>query len=226
MATYTIELYKAIDLSPDGDIGLKSYPIWEESYRETLNQKIINHYHSQEIGLETLDMFRFAMKRRMAEIMPFYNELYKTTIRDIDPLSTIDIHTVTAGTSNSESTGESESTTATENTSGSRAVNSQAPQVQLSGQGDYATSAADTNSNSNASGTGGETSTSSNNDETTNDSHTSGYQGIPGDLLMSFRDSLLNIDLMIIGELTDLFMMVWGNSDSYTPYPFTNLYSI
>lgn len=226
MATYTMELYRAVEVSPDGDIGLNQYQIWDENYRSQLNSKIINHYHNREIGLETVDMFRFAMRRRMAEIMPFYNDLYKTTKLDFDPLSTIDIKTLNNGVSTSESTGTSVSETNTTNTSGSRAVNSQMPQNMLSGQGDYATSAADTNSQSSGGGTGQDTSEAATTDNTTNDSRTSGYQGVASDLVMRYRDSLLNVDLMIVGELSDLFMMVWGNADSYTPQHFTRLDSL
>jgi hypothetical protein len=36
------------------DIGLDDYPIFQEAYRETLNNKIIRHYYTREIGAETV----------------------------------------------------------------------------------------------------------------------------------------------------------------------------
>lgn len=226
MATYTMELYKAIEVSPEGNIGLDLYPIWDEEYRETLNQKIIDHYHSREIGLETVDMFRFAVRRRMSEVMPYYNDLYGTTRLNFDPLSTVDIRTISTGATETEAETQSKSESESNNKSNSRAVNSNMPQTMLSGRGDYATSAADTNSESNATGTGEDTATNTTKSENDNESHTTGYQGAASDLVQRYRDTLLNIDLMVINELSDLFMMVWGNSDEYTPYPFTRFDAI
>lgn len=223
MPNFTMELFRAIELSPNGDIGLNDYSIFDETYRETLNKKITEHYWMREIGHETLDMFRFAMRRRMNEIMPVYNKLYMSEQLIFDPLVTMDIRTVTSGSSNMESEGHSDSTTASENSSGSRAVQSQTPQVPLSGNGDYATSAADTTSKTAAGGTGSENSESATTEESSGESHVTGYQGSPASLLMEYRRSLMNIDVLIIDELSDLFMGVWDSGDDYMPYPFTNL---
>lgn len=226
MATYTMELYKAIEVSPEGNIGLDLYPIWDEEYRESLNKKIIDHYHSREIGLETVDMFRFAVRRRMSEVMPYYNDLYGTTKLNFDPLSTVDIRTISTGNSEVEAETLSESENETSTKSNSRAVESSMPQNMLSGRGDYATGAADTNSENSGTGAGKDAGSSSTKSENDNESHTTGYQGVASDLVQRYRDTLLNIDLMVINELSDLFMMVWGNSDEYTPYPFTRFDAI
>lgn len=225
MATYTIELFKVVDIRK-GDIGLDSYQIWDNDYRETLNNKIIDHYHNREIGMETIDMFVFSLRRRMNEVMPFYNELYKTTQLDFDPLSTIDLHTISSSTSetDAESLNQSESETSTK--SNSRAVESTMPQNMLSGRGDYATGAADTNSENNGTGSGKDTGSTTSKSDNDGDSRTTGYQGVASDLIMRYRDTLLNIDLMVLNELSDLFMMVWGNSDEYSPYPFTRFDAI
>lgn len=222
MAEYTLELFEVIELA-DGDIGLNTYPIWDEAYREKLNSKIVNHYHNREIGVETVSMFRFAMSRRMAEVMPYYNDLYKTTQLQFDPLSTVDLRTISTGTSEAVSETESDSETSTKSGGTSRAVNSNLPQVQLSGRGDYATSAADTNSSTEGEGTSKENASATTRDERDSETHMSGYQGVASELVQRYRDTLLNIDLMVINELSDLFMMIWGNSDNYTPYPFTPL---
>lgn len=68
------------------DLGLQSYPIFEESYRAGLNQKIINHYYFREIGFETAGLFKNRLNQRMEEIMPYYNLLYKSALLDFDPL--------------------------------------------------------------------------------------------------------------------------------------------
>jgi hypothetical protein len=57
-------------------MGLKSYPIFDEEYRETLNQKILNRYMFNEIGFETPQRFIFELNTKMSIIMPYYNDLY------------------------------------------------------------------------------------------------------------------------------------------------------
>ena len=55
MSNYTVELRQLIQNGYD--IGLKDYPIFDESYRETLNNKIIMHYWMRERGAETAGLF-------------------------------------------------------------------------------------------------------------------------------------------------------------------------
>ena len=80
MSSYTVELRQLIQNGYD--IGLKDYPIFDESYRETLNNKIITHYWMREIGAETAGLFKLYLNRTMGEIMPYYNQLYKSTQLD------------------------------------------------------------------------------------------------------------------------------------------------
>lgn len=46
--------------------------------REQLNTKLLNHYKYREIGFETVGRFIDELEITMCEIMPRYNELYKT----------------------------------------------------------------------------------------------------------------------------------------------------
>lgn len=49
------------------------------------------------------------------------------------------------------------------------------------------------------------------NDDTDYTAHVYGYRGYnPSKSIMEYRKSLLNIDMMVIDELEDLFMMLWG----------------
>lgn len=68
--------------------NLYDYPIFSENYRETLNKKILQHFHFREIGFETADRFNYKLGVRMNEIMPYYNKLYETELIDFDPLIT------------------------------------------------------------------------------------------------------------------------------------------
>lgn len=72
-------------------LGLDSYPIYDESHRVELNTKICDHFYMREIGAETVPMFRLYLRRTMNEIMPYYNELYKSATYLTDPLGEIDM---------------------------------------------------------------------------------------------------------------------------------------
>lgn len=88
MATYTTELRTLIE---NGfDIGLTSYPIFDETYRQTLNAKIIEHYFFREIGFETAELFKRVINRTMHEIMPYYNQLYNSQLIEFDPMQNFD----------------------------------------------------------------------------------------------------------------------------------------
>ena len=221
MPSFTVELWRVIEFKPaemslDEWLGMNEYPIFETDYREGLNKKIRDHFMYQEIGHETVEQFRFSMRRKLNEIMPVYNELYKTTKKEFDPLSTIDIRTVSSGTQAQTSEGTTANETDSDINAVSRNVASSFPQVLLSGNKDYATSGADSNSQTKTTGNVSEESTSESNAITESDSRTSGYQGNPAQLLQAYRATILNVDMLVIAELDDLFMMVWNNGDSYT----------
>lgn len=97
MSKYTTELRYLIESG--FDIGLKDYPIFDENYREPLNQKIINHYYFREIGFETAELFKRYLNNTMNEIMPYYNQLFKSELLEFNPFYNVD-KTVTADKNN------------------------------------------------------------------------------------------------------------------------------
>lgn len=86
MANYTIELHKLLEMGYK--LPLDEYPIFDENHRATLNDKIISHYYFREIGQETPSRFSFNLRRKMNEIMPYYNQLYESEMIKYDPLFT------------------------------------------------------------------------------------------------------------------------------------------
>lgn len=88
MSKYTTELRYLIE--NDFDIGLKNYPIFDENYRTLLNQKIINHYYFREIAMETAELFKRYLNTTMNEIMPYYNQLYKSELLEFNPFYNVD----------------------------------------------------------------------------------------------------------------------------------------
>ena len=69
-----------------------SYPIFDENYRNTLETKIIKHFYTREIGLETYGLWKLKLDTKMNEIMPYYNKLYETELIKFNPLYDTDIH--------------------------------------------------------------------------------------------------------------------------------------
>lgn len=86
MSKYTTELRYIIESGYDLQ-ALKSYPIFDENYRQILNQYILNHFWLREIGAETVGEFDLFLTNTMNEIMPYYNGLFKMAMSEIDPLT-------------------------------------------------------------------------------------------------------------------------------------------
>jgi hypothetical protein len=210
MPTFTIRLKDAIEFEPN--IGLDEYPIFDEAYRPTLNKKILDHYWNQEIGQESISVFQLALKRKMNEIMPTYNQYYASERIKFDPMQTVKMNTLTATAS--KAVAAASSSTESESDAKSRAVAQEFPQVALAGNGDYASSAQDNISDTKATGTSTEDSTNSQDGTISGD--VAGYSGVSSRLLMEFRQSFVNVDMMIITELDELFMQVWNNGDEYS----------
>lgn len=253
------------------DLGMKNYPIFDESYREHLNNKIVSHYMFQEIGFETPELFKMYLNTRLNEIMPYYNQLYKseqlkfepfenvnkTTIMDRDVIGNLknvqdstDNRTYTE-TKNTDTTGENDGTS---DTNGNRTDNtttennnlnitSDTPQDLISFldiTNDKYASGADRGQSTNNSNL---TSIYNENNITHNEAHGNEHTTINGtdnkignitgnqdnktaedytmnikgksegetysEMLLKYRQTFLNIDMQVINELQDLFMLIW-----------------
>ena len=236
-SNFTLRLGEIIaeGYNTDEKLHLDKYPIFDDSKRFELNHKILAHYAMREIGYETVEQFLFALGRRMIEIMPYYNKLYLSERLKFEPLLNMDVTSVQDNASESQSSAKSTSDESSEQTTtGSnegahkqRQVDSTTPDAVLSNNGDYASAVGDvdvkdkTTTEAKVSGVShGESSTDFANAKTIGNgtTHTSGYSGTSGAaLLQAYRDTLLNIDVMVILELQDLFMSVADSRDTYSP---------
>lgn len=221
MARFTLELYEVHRIE-NGNIGLDDYPIFDEDYRDALNQKIINHFWNREIGQETISQFRFNLRRKMHEIMPLYNQHYKLGLDTVDPLSTVGLKSIIVQDTTNETTGTSNTESGSE--SKARAIGSEFPQTMLSGNGDYASNGQDNVAETTATGTGVENSTQSQTGSVENEQ--TGFSGQRAMLILAARQALVNVDMMVINELQELFMLITSNADSYSGkrYPYYGLY--
>ena len=68
-----------------GGVFSFQYPIFDESYRPALETKIIRHYYTREICAETVGLWKLWLESRMNEIMPYYNQLYKSALLEFNP---------------------------------------------------------------------------------------------------------------------------------------------
>lgn len=190
MSKYTTELRYIIE--SEFDLGLKDYPIWDETHRNILNQKIFNHYKFREIGFETANLFKDRLNTRMNEIMPKYNKLYEL-MKDKDLTENKGIY--------EEIQNKSESTGVT--TSESKGRSSDTPMGKLDDvySEDYATTA-----NVGDATTDDKTTASGNSKR-----HLHGHDG--NTEYYKIYQALLkietNLDLLIINELESLFMSIW-----------------
>lgn len=248
MADYTLTLGNLIDRGFNTDeklhLSSKYYPIFDENYRAKLNEKIVAHYALREIGSETPQMFVFYLGRTMREQMDYFNQLYLSAQRKFDPFITSDIRQEMDSTSTNESSGKSSgeqsnkstanSTSDTKADNSSMTFNSEFPQTRIDDFKQFATSASQTDSLGNThtstqqDSTATATSTSNtdyahSSDKGNSTSHTIGTSGSQSQLLLDWRNTMLNVDMMVINSLEDLFMGMWGSGDNMTNVP--QLYS-
>ena len=202
MAKYTTTIRNLMD--NNFDFGLKDYPIFDNEYRELLNNKILMHYYMDEIGFETAGLFKVYLNNKMNEIMPYYNELYK---KQKDLLLNFD------KTTNLTETFTRDNTTDTNTASGSsKNVYQDTPMGSITQQDidnyDHASSqefnknqnTSSIEDNSNLTGKA----TSLENYIRTKTGNNGRLYGI--EILKMIKNNYMNIDEMVINELQDLFM--------------------
>lgn len=235
MATYTMRLGAAIEATGgtadrvngmthlrDTNIGLEHYPIFDEAHRDTLNSHIVDRYWNSEIAHETIPAFRLALSAHMNLHMPTFNEQYRAALVKYDPLRTVDMETTgesvaeqearTTGTSSSEAKGNSKA----------RNINSEFPQTMLAGDEDYASAGVDASSWSENSGSDSQEGVSDNKSRGESRSRSTGYSVYPAQLVRLRQDLVLNVDLLVVQSMQELFFGLWMNSDEYSGngYPY------
>lgn len=257
------------------------FPIYDESYRNVLETKIVRHFYTREIGAETVGRWKLFLEDRLNMIMPYYNKLYQSELIEFNPMYDVDLTTdhSKGNEGNAESQqnrtdniernrtygrkddytrdlsetndytrnlANSDQNTTTE-TEDSWSMYSDTPQGGITGleNNNYLTNATHNTANNSttSNGSGTQTGTSNNavkqtgtdsrtisdtddtsTEQTGNTNGTSKYtdtesylEHVKGKtsgvsyskLLEEYRDSFINIDNMIIGQLNDLFINLW-----------------
>lgn len=68
------------------------WPIFDEEYRVPLEKKILRYFYTREIGCETYGLWKLMLQNKLCEIMPYYNQLYKSELlmAGVNPLTDVD----------------------------------------------------------------------------------------------------------------------------------------
>lgn len=190
------------------DLGLQDYPIFDETYRATLNQKIVDHFYTREIGAETPPLFIFRLNRTLRERMPQINAVYEM-LAERSPLTTATSEQTSTGSGTNESSGLESTSSDAE----SRAYNSNTPQVSMVGKSEvdyYDTGAVNTAKNSGMSG-------STSQGKSSSETHSSATQsaGHVSELIAAWYDGYNNGDLLVFDALEPCFMQVYRPGYTY-----------
>ena len=176
-------------LTPTQVETIEEAGIWNKN---KLASKIVDHYLMEQIGFETMGLFKHKVKITMKEIMESKLPLIYSASIQYDPLVNVDFTETMARTIESEG-----------NSSGLN-VGSDTPQGQISKQsilqGDYATG---------TSASEGEAQNNSEENYTKTVKGNSGVSATAQRMVQQFRDNIRAIDYEIIKELEDLFMIIY-----------------
>lgn len=221
MSKYTITIKNLID---NGfDFKMTDYPIFDEEYRDTLNQNILNHYYEEEIGLETPALFRHYLNTRLNIIMPKYNILYNAQKEyALNVFNNVNLREELTRTADSASATQSSSTssgstTSTATTSGKNLFQD-TPQGRITQTDIDAQTWASNVTFDVTKNNGGNQSSSSITDNSSGSGSANEHyvktligvdKGQYGDAYKKIVSNIVSIDELIINELADLFMGIY-----------------
>ena len=166
--------------------------------KERLQQKILDHYRFHQIGQETVGRFLHCFRSRMREIMPYYVQLYEfdAIFRNIeDPLESYHLEETMDRLVKGDSSASA--------SNGRIHRYSNTPQGRIENIDDHLTEA-------NKEDTTGSSTSSGKNDEkyTLVKRGNIGVQPLGGEV-ENIRHAFINIDMQIIEDLRDLFLLVY-----------------
>ena len=208
-------------LTPDQILSISEHGVWS---KDKLAKKIVDHFLMEQIGFETMGLFRHQVKVKMQELMEEKLPLIYSSSIEYDPLVNVDY------TETFERTIESDGTLAQRTDGGSQSsstntgsglnISSDTPMSNLTKSdilsGNYATG---TNANEQTSTindnttTGSSTSGNSSNDTSEEYSKrvkgNSGVSATAQKMVEQYRQNIIAIDKEIIDELNSLFMCIY-----------------
>lgn len=182
-----------------------NYPIFDNEYRSVLETKILRHFYTREIGFETVGLWKLKLNMKMNEIMPYYNRLYNSGFTEVNLFNDVDLKTER----DIDRKGNDEANSETNTNNDSWNYYSDTPQGTVGNIKNltYLTSASNNTLDGNTTGE------AKSNFENTEDylEHKYGKSGGKsfGELMLKLQEEIIDLDLMVISELEELFMYLW-----------------
>ena len=209
MAKYTIELNTLLK-DDKFNVFDFDYDFYDEVLKPIFEVKFKDYYRFYEIGFETVERFQHNLKAKLNLIMPYYKQLYQTELasKDINFLLNKDLKETFIRDIEGNDTSNNVSSTVAKSDSISK------ESYLDNGNADLSLTDGLTGISSN--GSTGDTQSKS--DSTTSNKSTEktelisqGNIGITSsaELLQKWRDTIINIDKMIIEDCKDLFMLIY-----------------
>ena len=209
MAKYTIELNTLLK-DEKFNVFDFDYDFYSEEAKPNFEQLFKDYYRFHEIGFETVERFQHNLKAKLNLIMPYYSKLYQTELasKDINFLLNKDLKETFIRDIEGNDTSNNVSSTVAKSDSISK------ESYLDNGNADLSLTDGLTGVSSN--GSTGDTqstsdSTASNKSKEKTELISQGNIGITSsaELLQKWRDTIINIDKMIIEDCKDLFMQIY-----------------
>lgn len=124
-------------------------PSSDEAYEAALQQfqeQFLYHFYQREIGSETIGQFKLWLRSKFITIMPYYEQLYKTTLIKYNITDTVDMYREIRGEDNSEKARNEKTLTSAqgEDTTNSKSYNASEVKDNTSSSGDTVNKFSDT----------------------------------------------------------------------------------
>lgn len=181
--------------------------------KEKLAKKIVNHYLMQEIGSETIGLFRHRAKIKMNELMEEKLPLIYSAAIQYDPLVNVDYTETFTRNIKSDGTNSGESNSESTSNSNGITLNSNTPQGRVSKDdilsGKYVTTTSGSESEANANSNTTTSGEAQNNTDENYEKRVKGNSGVSATaqkMVEQFRENIIAIDRDIIRECSNLFM--------------------
>ena len=209
MAKYTIELDTLLK-DDKFNVFDFDYDFYDEVLKPIFEVKFKDYYRFHEIGFETVERFQHNLKAKLNLIMPYYKQLYETELasKDINFLLNKDLKETFIRDIEGNDTSNNVSSTVAKSDSISK------ESYLDNGNADLSLTDGLTGISSN--GSTGDTQsksdiTASNKSTEKTELISQGNIGITSsaELLQKWRDTIINIDKMIIEDCKDLFMQIY-----------------
>lgn len=183
---FTIPLHNLIKEENNSDFRIFSfdYNFYNEELKEDFEEKFKLHFYNEEIGFETIALFKQYLRSELNRIYPYYQHLYKTSIQTYSMLDNYLLEeTILRNTENNGNTN-NDST-------------------------DYDTPRSNLTSPSFKSSSSNNVTTKGKEESTRVTKGNIGVQ-TSQDLIKKEREIIINIDDLILQELSKLFMEVYN----------------